>query len=238
MNITKMEYTIIMDILADEDYPEDVAPERPLTIVEAKAPVDTEEEEEEEEEEEGNVVPNSGEPPAKKQKKAGQLTVYQWKFVHGTTGEVLKVSDDIFLDSAQCMLDGDDHAPDVTGNCDTMPTLKLKKINFPQPTAEGLVSGVYRYLMNLEFKTRVKQHCYGCQNDKGSQVDHMSDGCLDDRESLVNLHARACHLRISTPRLHLATEAMQIYFPEVKVPYRVYLTLLKNVKPERVLNEH
>ena len=232
MNITKLEYTIIQDILMDEDYPEDVAPEKPLTIAEGRSV-----EEETAEEEKGNEVADNEQSPAKKRKVDSHepsLYAYKWKFVNGT-GEVLKVSDDVFLDRDQCICDGDDHAPDVAGNCDSDITLKLKKIKVVQPTAELLVTSVYRYLMNMEYKFRVKQQCYGCQNDRCSQVDHMSGGCLDEQKTLVEMHARACHLRVSTPRLQLATEAMQIYFPQVRVPYSVYKTLLKHINPRRIL---
>ena len=265
--MTKVEYQIIQDILLDEDYPEDVAPEGMRLKID-KAPVNCEDDEDSDEILEAVSSVTSGaaegiftqdqelkdsraapeadqgeEVPAKKRRKVdygeSPLLVYRWKFIDGVSGEVLKVADDFFLDDDQCALDGDDNAPDVVDKCDNVPTLKVMKSRMAQFTTEALVSSVYRYLMNMEYKLRVKQQCYGCQNDKCSQVDHMSGGCLDDRETLVGLHARACHLRISTPRLQLATQAMQVYFPEVKVPYSAFLYILKTVKPERILmNTH
>ena len=198
MNISKVEYSIVIDILRDEDHPEEIAPDAPLP---------------------------------KRRRLGPMVTSYRWRYVD-ETGHVVRTSSEVFLDKDECLRHGEEHVPELLQE-NVKLDIECKDTCFPNPFV--IVNSVYAYLMQMEFRLRIRQQCYGCQFDRPGQEDHMSGGCLDEDEVLIESHAKPCHVRISIPRLQEATEAMLKYFPGLQVSYGMYTHVLRNAQPQKTL---
>ena len=203
MNVDNIEYSIIVDILLDEDDP--IGPD----VIE----------------------------PSSKRRKANVMEVYTWKYVEND-GKTLLETGYWFLDKATCYKHGQDNHPDNTKE-DSKFVVDIMEMSVP--SAVELVSQVYHYILANEFGRRFKEKCYGCIYNRPGQEDHMSAGCLDDKEALVDIHARYCHLCISTPRLQEACDEMlkhykmDQYMASPKIDYKLFVTCLKNADPKKYL---
>ena len=113
--------------------------------------------------------PTSDMTPSKRQRME-TVTVYRWMCVD-ETGKELKKSFDMFLDKDMCLRQG------KQSELEENSVLQLETLEVSLPTAEELVKTVYAYMLEREFKCRIKQRCFGCIHDKSSQTDHMGGGC-------------------------------------------------------------
>ena len=165
-----------------------------------------------------------------KRRRVETVTVYRWMCVD-QAGKELKKSFDTFLDKDACLKQGQQNGLEEEENS----VLQLETREVSIPTAEELVNTVYSYMLEREFNCRIKQRCFGCIHDKGSQTDHMGGGCLEEKEILADTHARPCHLRISIPRLWEAVNRLKHYFKIDSVDYRLVVLCLKQSQPKETL---
>ena len=198
MNVSQVEYSIVIDILRDEDHPEEIAPDVPLP---------------------------------KRRRLGPMVTSYRWRYVD-ETGHTVRVSSEVFLDKIECQRHGEEHVPELL-QANVKLEIEGKESCYPEPLV--IANSVYAYLMQFEYKLRIRQQCYGCQFDRPGQEDHMSGGCLEEDEVLIENHAKPCHLRISASRLQQATEAMLQYFPGLQVSYGIHTHVLRNAQPQKTL---
>ena len=161
------------------------------------------------------------------------IPVYQWKYIDGEKGEVMRTSSMLFFNRDNCVQDGVESGQDMSQRCE----MKVDVQEVLSNTMEVLVHKVYAHLLQQEFKWRVTQQCYGCQNDRDSQREHMSLGCMDDRETLVDLHARPCHLRITKWRLHEAVREVMPVFNMTHIDRNAVRMCLESTSPKQVLKE-
>ena len=160
------------------------------------------------------------------------MAVYTWKWVDENNNEV-KSSGKWFLNYNTCQQIGNENP---IANC----KLNIESKNVEVPSPNKFISLVYLYILKIEFQKRIKSTCVGCHSNHPSQSEHLF-GCLDNINNLIDAHAKYCHLRISTPRLHLACKEMMKHFSMCEyinpfiIDFKHSLTCLQNADPKMYL---
>jgi hypothetical protein len=138
------------------------------------------------------------------------VTAYEWKYVRNNSDEqdqgVAKLcSTFTYLNYENCVSGGERSGmiPDNT-------VLKVYTVKIPKPSTVETINSVYSFLMCQEFELLTRNECDAC-TENGPHPEHFSEvnGCMRDKDVLVNRHGNLCHLKMSTPRLLQATNAMR-----------------------------
>lgn len=153
---------------------------------------------------EDDFLEDFGPSPAKCRKQT--VTMYSWSYI-----DPKKKGDDKWVHWEQTFLDRE--ACETAGPKEWFwskdkSLQKMRTFEVPTPSPHSLLNEVYNYIICSYFDRRVKGDCYGCANDRGSQIDHMSLGCLDDRENLIKIYGQACHEEIKPSSLMNALSFM------------------------------
>ena len=90
----------------------------------------------------------------------------------------------------------------------------IKSTPVTVPSSHALMKDVYHYMLHSKFDSIVCEKCYGCINDRQGQRDHMSLGCLEDKNVLVGHYGKQCHDKITALSL---LNALNVMCKEYKV---------------------
>ena len=124
------------------------------------------------------------------QEKVRDVLMYRWSWLVGK--KKVSESDVYFFSEEDCREDAASHKPEKDKT-----NLVVEAVWGPPPLKHVHMHVVFMHIFRKLLDHRVREKCFRCINDKGSQSDHMGEGgCLSelDKDDLEKCYAEVAYL--------------------------------------------